>query len=208
MDVKINYSKMTDKIIKEVCKDGRPSLMLHSCCAPCSTSVIEYLNNYFDITIFYYNPNITDENEYNMRKYEQIDFIHRFNPENPIRFIEGDYKPEEFYEMASGLENQKEGGIRCTLCYKKRLEETAKIACENKLDYFTTTLTVSPFKNAERINEIGKVLSEEFKVNYLYSDFKKKKGYERSLEMSKLFNLYRQNYCGCEFSKNQSKKPI
>jgi predicted adenine nucleotide alpha hydrolase (AANH) superfamily ATPase len=205
MDAKINYSKITEQIIKEACKDGkRPSLLLHSCCAPCSTSVIESLNNSFDITLFYYNPNITDENEYNRRKIEQIDFIQRFNSENPIRFIEGDYKPEEFYEMASGMENHKEGGIRCALCYKKRLEETARMACKNQLDYFTTTLTVSPYKNVDKINKIGKALAEEFKVHYLYSDFKKKKGYERSVEMSKLFDLYRQDYCGCEFSKNHT----
>lgn len=202
MDVKVNYSKMTDKIISEVCKDNhRPRLLLHSCCAPCSTSVIEYLNDYFDITVFYYNPNITDEKEYNIRKCEQIEFINRLSQENPVKFLEGDYKPDEFYDLARGLENHKEGGLRCDACYQKRLQETAKVASQGEFDYFTTTLTVSPLKKAQKINEIGKELEEKYKLSYLYSDFKKKKGYERSVEISNAYGLYRQNYCGCEFSK-------
>lgn len=201
---KINYQLALDKIIEENQKQQKvPSLLMHSCCAPCSSYCLTYLAQYFRITIFYYNPNISPETEYKKRVKEQIRLIQLLDVKYPISFVEGTYEPEKFYEMAKGLEEVKEGGIRCFACYKMRQRETAYYAKEHGFDYFTTTLSVSPHKNAQKLNEIGLWLQEEVGVAYLVSDFKKKGGYLQSIELSKKYDLYRQDYCGCEFSKRQ-----
>ena len=182
----------------------KPRLLLHSCCGPCSTAVIERLLPDYDITVFFYNPNITDPNEYEKRLTSQLMVIDYFNknlsPENKIDFIEGRYDPDEYFKLVSGYEEEKEGGRRCSLCFDMRLEETAIIAKEKGFDTFTTTLTVSPHKSYDIISQIGKSLSEKYKVEYLDGNFKKKDGFKRSIELSKEMNLYRQNYCGCQFS--------
>lgn len=201
---KINYQLALDKIIEENQKQQNvPSLLMHSCCAPCSSYCLTYLAQYFRITIFYYNPNISPETEYKKRVKEQIRLIQSLNVKYPISFVEGTYEPEKFYEMAKGLEEVKEGGIRCFACYEMRQREAAYYAKEHGFDYFTTTLSVSPHKNAQKLNEIGLWLQEEVGVAYLVSDFKKKGGYLQSIELSKKYDLYRQDYCGCEFSKRQ-----
>lgn len=201
---KINYQLALDKIIEENQKQQNvPSLLMHSCCAPCSSYCLTYLAQYFRITIFYYNPNISPETEYKKRVKEQIRLIQSLDVRYPISFVEGTYEPEKFYEMAKGLEEVKEGGIRCFACYKMRQREAAYYAKEHGFDYFTTTLSVSPHKNAQKLNEIGLWLQEEVGVAYLVSDFKKKGGYLQSIELSKKYDLYRQDYCGCEFSKRQ-----
>lgn len=197
----MNYQKQLDRLLENL--EGTPSLLLHSCCAPCSSYVLEYLSNYFKITIFYYNPNITDKKEYEKRVTELKRLLKELKGKNEIHFIEGAYEPNRFFEMAKGLEEEKEGGSRCIKCYYMRLEEAAKEAKKRKFDYFTTTLSVSPYKKAEKLNEIGKILSDQYKVNYLYSDFKKKNGYKRSIELSKEYHLYRQDYCGCIYSKQE-----
>lgn len=179
-------------------------LLLHSCCGPCSTAVIERLLGEFDITVFYYNPNITDEPEYLHRRAEQEKFLKKHNekaPENPVKFLEGDYLVEDFYKAASGFENEREGGLRCAKCFELRLEKTAYAAREFDFDVFATTLTVSPHKNYKLISEIGNRISKKYNVDFLDLDFKKKAGYQRSVDLSKEYGLYRQNYCGCEFSK-------
>ena len=178
-----------------------PTLLLHSCCAPCSSYCIEYLSQYFKVTIFYYNPNITEETEYRKRVEEQKRFIKQFQTKYPVSFIEGDYNPQCFFESAKGYENAPEGGERCFRCYELRLREAGRVAKEGKFDYFTTTLSISPLKNAQKLNEIGERLSKEWDVSYLYSDFKKKEGYKRSIALSAEYDLYRQDYCGCIFSK-------
>lgn len=201
---KINYQLALDKIIEENQKQQKvPSLLMHSCCAPCSSYCLTYLAQYFRITIFYYNPNISPETEYKKRVKEQIRLIRSLDVKYPISFVEGTYEPEKFYEMAKGLEEVKEGGIRCFACYEMRQREAAYYAKEHGFDYFTTTLSVSPHKNALKLNEIGLWLQEEVGVAYLVSDFKKKGGYLQSIELSKKYDLYRQDYCGCEFSKRQ-----
>lgn len=201
---KINYQLALDKIIEENQKQQNvPSLLMHSCCAPCSSYCLTYLAQYFRITIFYYNPNISPETEYKKRVKEQIRLIQSLDVRYPISFVEGTYEPEKFYEMAKGLEEVKEGGIRCFACYEMRQREAAYYAKEHGFDYFTTTLSVSPHKNAQKLNEIGLWLQEEVGVAYLVSDFKKKGGYLQSIELSKKYDLYRQDYCGCEFSKRQ-----
>lgn len=199
---KINYQKWLDKTIEEQEKEGKvPTLLLHSCCAPCSSYCIEYLSQYFKVTIFYYNPNITEETEYRKRVEEQKRFIKQFQTKYPVSFIEGDYNPQCFFESAKGYENAPEGGERCFRCYELRLREAGRVAKEGKFDYFTTTLSISPLKNAQKLNEIGERLSKEWDVSYLYSDFKKKEGYKRSIALSAEYDLYRQDYCGCIFSK-------
>lgn len=205
--MKINYQKELDKIILDMQRDEqKKSLLLHSCCAPCSSYVLEYLSNFFDITVYYYNPNIYPEQEFVRRVEEQKKFIGNFKAKNPISFIEGEYQKERFYNISKGLEDENEGGERCTRCYELRLRETAIKAKEGKFDYFTTTLSISPHKNAQRLNSIGKTIEEEYGVKYLYSDFKKKEGFKRSIELSNIYGLYRQNYCGCVFSRNESEK--
>lgn len=200
--VKVNYQKELDHILRSLKKEKKvPKLFLHSCCAPCSSYVLEYLSQYFEITVFYYNPNIYPEEEYRKRVVEQRQFIQKLTPVYPIHLIEGTYDPNSFYQIAKGHEEEREGGERCFACYRLRLEEAAKYARENGFDYFTTTLTISPYKNAQKLNEIGKELSLQYGVAYLYSDFKKKNGYKRSIELSAQYNLYRQDYCGCVYSK-------
>ena len=181
------------------------SLLLHSCCGPCSTSVIERLASDYSITVFYYNPCITDREEYEKRKANQISFIQSYNKAGlspcSIGFLEGDYNPEDYLEKVKGLEGEPEGGARCEVCFNQRLSETARKAAELKMDYFTTTLTVSPHKNYELISKIGKACAENYPVEFLDMDFKKKAGFQRSLQLSKEYGLYRQDYCGCDFSK-------
>lgn len=196
-----NYQKELEKIIEKNKKDGViPSLLLHACCAPCSSYCLEYLSEYFKITVFYYNPNIYPENEYTFRVSEVKRLISEMKFKNPVSFIEGDFEPEEFYTAVKGYEKEKEAGERCFICYRQRLLKTAEKAKELSFDYFTTTLTISPLKNAEKINLIGQETEEETGIRFLPSDFKKKNGYKRSIELSKEHNLYRQNYCGCVFS--------
>lgn len=204
---KRNYQRELDAIIAEIEKSGeRKKLLLHACCAPCSSYCLLYLSKYFDITCFYYNPNISPVSEYEKRVGEIKRFIQTINTENnlSIDFLEGKYDPERFYELTKGLENVKEGGERCFICYKMRMEEACQAAISYNADYFTTTLSISPLKNAEKINEIGEELSDIYEVRHLPSDFKKKNGYLSSIELSKQYDLYRQNYCGCVFSKEQS----
>lgn len=197
----MNYQKELDKLIDTLKKTNQvPRLLLHSCCAPCSSYVLEYLSDYFEITVFYYNPNIFPESEYTKRILEQQMLIQDMKFRHPVSFIAGNYEKEKFYEMAKGMEHMREGGERCLKCYELRLHEAAKLAKENGFDYFTTTLSISPLKNADRLCEIGMKLQERYNVKYLQSDFKKKNGYKRSIELSKEFGLYRQDYCGCQFS--------
>lgn len=200
-----NFQKEMDKKIQELQALGKvPRLLLHSCCAPCSSHCIAYLSDYFKITVFYYNPNISSEEEYRKRVKEQIRFINEYPAKYKVDFIEGDYDTESFYNMAKGLEDCREGGERCFKCYELRLRKTAKTASMNNYDYFTTTLTISPLKNSVKLNEIGLNMAKEYNVEYLVSDFKKKEGYKHSIELSKEYNLYRQNYCGCAYSKRDS----
>ena len=200
--VKVNYQKQLDKIIDEIQNNSKtPTLLLHSCCAPCSSYVLEYLSQYFKLTVFYYNPNISPKEEYIKRVEEQKRLISQLPVKNPVDFIEGDYEPQDFYDIAKGLEQVPEGGERCFNCYKLRLEKTAKLAYDLNMDYFTTTLSISPYKNALKLNEIAEELSEIYSVKNLPSDFKKKEGYKRSIQLSKEYDLYRQDYCGCIFSK-------
>lgn len=211
----MNYQKQLESLLTEITAENMESeaaknhprrLYLHSCCAPCSSYVLEYLSEYFAITVFYYNPNISFEEEYQKRVEEQKRLIAAFNQEGaryPIAIEEGDYDPECFYEMARGLEKCPEGGERCFKCFDLRLRETAKKAAEGKYDYFATTLTISPLKNAQKLNEIGERLAREYQVPWLPSDFKKKNGYKRSIELSAEYGLYRQDYCGCVYSKLQ-----
>lgn len=199
-----NYQKELDATIKNIVKNGEvKTLLLHSCCAPCSSYVLEYLSKYFKITIFYYNPNIYPAEEYRRRVEEQKKFILALPTTYEVKFIEGKYEDQKFYKLAKGLENEKEGGERCFKCYQLRLNEAAVMAKEGNYDFFTTTLSISPYKNAKKLNEIGKELEDQYKISYLYSDFKKKEGYKRSIELSNIYNLYRQDYCGCVFSKNE-----
>lgn len=198
---RINYQKELDKVIESLSQQEKvPTLLLHSCCAPCSSYVLEYLSNYFGITVFYYNPNIYPDEEYEMRVREQQRFIRAFPAKHPIDFIEGAYDKERFYEMARGLEAVPEGGQRCFQCYELRLREAGELAKARDFDYFTTTLSISPMKNAEKLNEIGLRLAEELGVAYLCSDFKKRNGYKRSTELSREYGMYRQDYCGCVYS--------
>lgn len=208
-----NYQKELDKIIAQLEKEGQlgKTLLLHSCCAPCSSYCLEYLKKYFRITVFYYNPNISMQEEYIKRVEEQKRLIKAYNELGEgyhIDVIEGDYEPEKFYEIARELENCPEGGERCFRCYEQRLRKTAQLAKEKNADYFTTTLTISPLKNAQKLNEIGEALADELSINWLVSDFKKKNGYKRSIELSVEYDLYRQNYCGCIYSKVEQENRV
>lgn len=221
-----NYQKELDKIIEDisVAEGGVPTLFLHSCCAPCSSYVLEYLRQYFKITVFYYNPNITEDEEYRKRVAEQKRLIEAYNAEAaeesidngretdgytirdhayPIKVVEGDYEPDRFFEIAKGLEQCPEGGERCFACYALRLRETVKRAKAGEYDYFTTTLSISPLKSAAILNEIGEQLAKEYAVAWLPSDFKKRDGYKRSIELSREYELYRQDYCGCVYSRRK-----
>lgn len=179
-----------------------PTLLIHACCAPCSSYVIEYLSQYFHINILYYNPNITDKTEYDYRLSEEERLINELKVKHKVTLIPGRYEPERYLEAVKGLEGEPEGGKRCEVCFELRLREAAEKCRETGADYFLTTLTISPLKNAEKINEIGEKVAEEYGVKYLPSDFKKKNGYKRSIELSREYDLYRQNYCGCVFSRN------
>lgn len=219
MPNQVNYQKELDKVLAGLGKE-RPTLLLHSCCAPCSSYVLEYLRQYFQITVFYYNPNISFETEYRKRVEEQKRLIDAYNKSTdaldfaPIRIIEGDYEPQLFYELARGREDMPEGGERCFDCYRLRLEATASLAAKEGFDFFGTTLTISPLKNAAKLNEIGLDLQRGLEAKaysdsgsktpqWLLSDFKKKNGYKRSVELSAEYDLYRQDYCGCVYSKRQ-----
>ena len=197
-----NYQKELDTILEDFEKQGKvPRLLLHSCWAPCSSYVLEYLSKYFEITLYYYNPNIYPLQEYMKRVKEQEKLISEMKLAHPVLFRTGPYEPDEFFRIAKGLEKVPEGGERCFKCFDLRLREAAKVASAGRYDYFTTTLTISPLKNAEKLNEIGEKLAKEYRVAYLPSDFKKKDGYKRSVQLSEEYGLYRQDYCGCVYSK-------
>ncbi|NBH13143.1 hypothetical protein D3Z36_02800 [Lachnospiraceae bacterium] len=216
--MKRNYQKELEQLMQNHQKQGQiPRLLLHSCCAPCSSYVLEYLSAYFQITVLYYNPNIYPVWEYEKRVEEQRQFICRFSQKivteqggnrafYPIDFVEGRFDSERFYQTVKGLEDMPEGGERCFRCYELRLREAAEYAKKLSLDYFTTTLSISPLKNAEKLNEIGETLAEEYGIPYLCSDFKKKNGYKRSVELSRAYGMYRQDYCGCLFSKQERER--
>lgn len=200
--MKVNYNAIMESIIdKEQQHTKIPTLLLHVCCAPCSSAVLERLSKYFKITIYYYNPNISPYEEYEKRICELKRFIEEIDINHEISIVEGEYEPEKFEELALGFEQEKEGGVRCSKCYYLRLSKTALAAQQGHFDYFTTTLSISPYKNSDKLNEIGKALEKKYGVAYLYSDFKKKDGYKRSIVLSKEYHLYRQDYCGCIYSR-------
>ncbi len=199
--MKINYQLLCDKQIEKMTEKGiKPKLLLQSCCGPCSTYVLEYLTRYFDITVLFYNPNIYPKEEYEKRLTAQKTAILKTESETPVKLIDLTYNYEEFLQKVTGFEQEREGGARCEKCFRLRMEKTAAQAKKLGFDCFTTTLSVSPHKNAELLNNIGKELSEKYNIPYLVADFKKREGYKRSVELSKEFDLYRQEYCGCEFS--------
>ncbi len=205
--MKQNYQKELEKKIQKLQADQKvPTLLLHACCAPCSSYVLEYLAEYFHITVFFYNPNITEAAEYHKRVEEEKRLIRELPVKYPVSFIEGAYEPERFVAEVKGLEQVPEGGARCEKCFALRLAETAKLAQEKAFDYFTTSLTISPLKNASLLNEVGEAAAAEYchgTTAFLNSDFKKKNGYKRSVELSEIYGLYRQDYCGCVYSKLQ-----
>lgn len=202
-----NYQRELNQTIERLVKEGQvPRLLLHSCCAPCSSYVLEYLSEYFSITVFYYNPNIFPAEEYEKRVKEQEALIEKLPAKHRISFLEGPYEQERFFEMAKGLEREPEGGERCFRCYHLRMLEAVQMARAGGFDYFTTTLSISPLKNAHKLNEIGEKLAREYGVAYLNSDFKKRDGYKRSIELSKEYGLYRQDYCGCVYSLRERKE--
>ena len=203
---KRNYAKeLENKIAVFQGKKEYPRILLHACCAPCSSYCLEYLREYFDITVFFYNPNITSESEYIKRVDEEKRLISEYNAlgGRRIEIIEGDYEPADFYGAVKGYEECREGGERCRKCFELRLLESARVAKEGGFDFFTTTLTISPLKNADVLNEVGEQAGKELGIAFLPSDFKKKNGYKRSIELSREYGLYRQDYCGCSFSKAQ-----
>ena len=202
---KENYQKRLDKIIDSL--NTVPTVLLHSCCAPCSSYCIEYLSQYFRIIVFYYNPNLYPEEEYIHRSSEQKRLISEMKTKYPVTYVDEDFNSSQFYTAVKGLEKEPEGGARCEKCFELRLSRTAQKAKELNVDFFTTTLTISPLKNADLLNSIGERLSTQYGVLWLPSDFKKKNGYKRSIELSKIYSLYRQNYCGCVFSCNTSSLP-
>ena len=206
---KINYQKLLDGIIEENSKNGVvPKLLLHACCAPYSSYCLEYLSNFFEITVFYFNPNISLKEEYEYRLCEEKRLISLMKFKNPVNIVDGVYNPNDFYTAVRGLEKEPEGGKRCEKCFRLRLEASAKEAVKLGCDYFATTLTISPLKNARLINTIGEETGQKYGVKWLFSDFKKKEGYKRSIILSKKYELYRQNYCGCIFSKQMSDNQI
>ena len=198
----MNFSKELDKTIENImASDQTPSLLMHSCCAPCSSYCLEYLSDFFDITVLYYNPNIFPKEEYEYRISEQERLINNLPVKNKIKFISTEYTPNDFHNKIKGFEKEPEGGKRCEECFKIRLEYTANLAKEMGFDYFVTTLSISPLKNSKLLNKIGLEIEKKYGVKYLLSDFKKKNGYKRSVELSKIYELYRQDYCGCIYSK-------
>ena len=201
--MKQNYQVIMDNILDKIReKDSTPSLLL-PCCAPCSSYVLEYLSEYFNITIYYYNPNINTYEEFKKRALEQLRLINEMKFKNKVNCVIAEYNNNEFEEAIENLKEEPEGGKRCFVCYKLRLEQACKYASEHNFDYFTTSLSISPYKNSTKLNEIGAELERKYNVNYLYADFKKKNGYKRSIELSKIYNLYRQDYCGCVYSKKR-----
>lgn len=198
----VNYQKQMEKILEQE-QGCVPTLLLHSCCAPCSSYVLEYLSQYFEITVFYYNPNIYPPEEYGHRVEEQKRLIAEMDLLHPVHFLEGRFEPARYYDAVRGLEQIPEGGERCHACFRLRLEETARQASAHGFDYFTTTLTISPLKDAGKLNEIGCEAAQKYGIVWLPSDFKKKNGYRRSVELSQEYGLYRQDYCGCVFSKQE-----
>lgn len=199
---KVNYQKELDKVIDKIQRDGiTPTLLLHVCCAPCSSYCLEYLSQYFKIIVFFYNPNISFKEEYDYRLSEEKRLIGEMKFKNPVEIIDSRYDPNEFFSAVKGLENEPEGGRRCLECFRLRLRESCKKAKEIGADYITTTLTISPLKNAQALNEIGSEFAKEYGVSWLFSDFKKREGYKRSIVLSQEYDLYRQNYCGCVFSR-------
>ena len=196
-----NYQKELDDFISSNCQRSKPRLLLHCCCAPCSSYVTEYLHEFFDLTLFFYNPNITESEEYEKRKAELKRYISEVDFGDEISFIDADYEPERFLEVSRGLENEPERGARCEKCFELRLCKTAEAAKKNGFELFCTTLSISPHKDADLLMSIGERLAKEYGLTYLPSDFKKKNGYKRSIELSNEYELYRQNYCGCVFSK-------
>lgn len=206
---KINYQLLLDKTIEKITSESRvPTLLIHSCCAPCSSYVLEYLSQYFKITVVYYNPNIFPLEEYMYRISEQKRLIESMNFKHNVDFIPTEYTPDDFYSAVKGLETEPEGGKRCTKCFEVRLTHAAKLAKEKCFDYFTTTLSISPLKNSQLLNELGAKLGNIYGVEYLQSDFKKHNGYKRSVELSKEYGLYRQDYCGCVYSRLEREKHI
>ena len=206
---KRNYQKELEAVIEKMQNDQQVStLLLHSCCAPCSSNVIEYLYSYISITVFYYNPNIYPEEEYEKRVEEQMRFIRVFPTKYPVKFLRGDFDKERFYKEVKGYEQEKEGGERCFRCYRLRLLKTVETAKRMGMDYVTTTLSISPLKNAAKLNEIGEQLAKDHKIAWLYSDFKKKDGYKRSVELSNQYGMYRQDYCGCVFSRREREERL
>ena len=205
MNVNRNYQKELDRLIQGL-NGRRPSLLLHACCAPCSSYVLEYLSRYFDITLFFYNPNIAPEGEYQCRVAELKRLVAEMLPDSGIKVVEGKYDPERFHAAVKGLEQEPEGGARCAVCYRLRLEESARMAQEMGFEYFTTTLSISPLKNAKWLNSIGEELAPIYETKYLTSDFKKREGYKRSIQLSAEYGLYRQDYCGCAYSKAERER--
>ena len=204
---KRNYQKELERKLEAFARGKRvPRLLLHSCCAPCSSYVLEYLSKYFSITVFYYNPNITQEEEYKRRAEEQERLICEMPAEHAVSFLEGRYEPERFFDAVQGLETVPEGGARCAKCFELRLFEAARVCREGGYDFFTTTLTISPQKNAPLLNEVGERAAKAFGTTFLNSDFKKKNGYQRSIELSAEYGLYRQDYCGCIYSREERER--
>lgn len=201
MEQNINYDKALQRLIDRLALGERPSLLLHACCAPCSSYVLEFLSRYFAITLLFYNPNISPAGEYQAREAELRRLVAEMPLENPVQFAHCDYRPEAFLEAAKGLEAEPEGGARCIRCYRLRLEEAAKKAAELHMDYFTTTLSISPMKRSAVLNALGEQAGEKYGVKHLPGDFKKRGGYKRAVELSGEYGLYRQDYCGCGYSK-------
>lgn len=205
MTPKQNYQKILDSELERISQSGKiPTLLLHSCCAPCSSYVLEYLTEYFNIILYYYNPNISPESEYRYRLSELERLISEIPLKNRVEITPAEYNPDIFCKLAEGLEDLPERGLRCQKCIFQRLEKTAEKACELGADYFTTTLTISPYKDSEYINKAGEELQKQYDIKYLFSDFKKRNGYKRSIQLSTEYNLYRQNFCGCIYSKINS----
>mgnify|MGYP004664438069 FL=1 len=202
---KINYQKKLDELINGISEGTVPRLLLHSCCAPCSSYTLEYLSQYFDITVLYYNPNISPRSEFDKRAVEQARLIAELPAQHKVKLVVSDYDYKEFLDIARGYEGCQEGGERCFRCYRMRLEKTAEKAKAEGFDYFCTTLSISPLKDSQIINKIGYETAEKYGVKWLPSDFKKKEGYKRSIELSREYNLYRQNFCGCAYSKKEAK---
>lgn len=205
----VNYERLLDELIRRLEKSGEvPTLFLHCCCAPCSSYVLEYLSKYFRITTFYYNPNIFPQEEYAHRVAELKRFVSEFPTKYPVEFLEGAYEPERYYEAVRGLEREREGGARCRKCFELRLGEAARMAKSLNFDYFTTTLSISPMKNAAVLNEVGEAMAEKYGVRHLPANFKRKGGFLRSTELSKEYGLYRQDFCGCVFSKEERDRRV